>query len=774
MNQSPLAPLSLELPDQLQALSDLATNLWWSWAAGGSEVFAAIDPLTWKRHHNPLRLLREVDPRRLEELAATPTYVEQVEQVARALRSYLNDEQTWFQTHYPGRGEDLIAYLSAEFGLHESLPIYCGGLGILAGDHMKAASDLGVPLIGVGLLYRHGYFDQQIRGDGTQHEIYPQHDFEMMPLRRVLDDDGEALAIDIPVSDRLVRAEAWVAEVGRNRVYLLNTDFEGARERDRKICGQLYGTKRPNRLEQEQILGLGAIHLTHRLRLRPVVWHMNEGHSAFQILARLRRRIVMDKDSYEEALRVVAARSVFTTHTPVAAGNEAFDVELVQQQLGSYCRTAGIDPERFIDLGRQSKETEPAAADQAEAEAGAAAAEPQQGEATAAETQAVPEPGTDAQAADGADAGAAIDDEDEEEPENPSGEELSLTVLALRLSALANGVSRLHARVSREMWAHVFPEEEVDDVPIAAVTNGVHTRTWMAPAMVALLDEHFGGEWEQRLTDPDWWKAARDLPGEEIWTIHQTLKKELIEFVRDREDQRLGREGKGSAPRLLPDALTIGFARRFAPYKRANLIFSDPERLKRILTNEERPVQIIFAGKAYPTDESGKEIVAEVGRMANDPELAGRVVLLENYDIDVGRHLVQGVDVWLNNPRRPLEASGTSGQKVPLNGGINLSILDGWWPEAYDGENGWAISDDRERADEAVQDAADALSLFELLENEVVPLYWDREDGLPKRWIQRMVASLATVIGEFSAARMVAEYTSDYYMPTAEKGRLTE
>ncbi|MAE68955.1 MAG: alpha-glucan phosphorylase [Gemmatimonadetes bacterium] len=711
MKRPRLEPIFDDLPDRISGLGRLATNLWWSWSPSVSALFETIDPEAWARHGNPVRLLLELDRSRLDELGTHGPFLLRLDRAEEALDAYLRESGTWFDRTHPGRSGDLIAYLSAEFGLHESLPIYCGGLGVLAGDHMKSASDLGVPLIGVGLLYRHGYFDQRIDGKGRQTEIFPDHDPGFMPIRRVRDEEGGALVITLPVSGRKVETAIWAVEVGRNWVYLLSSDVEGAPKEDRDICSQLYGTERANRLEQEQILGLGAIHLTHRLGLRPAVWHMNEGHSVLQALARLRRRVSIEDHDYEAAKRIIASRSIFTTHTPVAAGNEAFDVELVEEQLGAYCESSGIDLERFIDLGRQ----------------------PKQGG----------ENGT---------------------------EELSLTVLALRLSSAANGVSRMHAQVSRDMWRHVFPVESGDDVPIGSVTNGVHTQTWMAPEMMALLDEHLGADWIARLTEPEWWNAAREIPGEALWAVHQILKRRLLRFVAERENARRARESVSFAPALDPSVLTIGFARRFAPYKRANLLAGDPDRLRRILCHPERPVQLLFAGKAYPTDTEGKALVAEIGRLASDPDLAGRIVLIEDYDMNVGRHLVQGVDVWLNNPRRPQEASGTSGQKVPLNGGINLSILDGWWPEAYDGDNGWAISDDRPLADAGRQDEADAQSLYRLLEEEVVPLYYTKENGLPLGWIQRMVASLATVTGRFSAARMVAEYTSRYYMPTATRG----
>ncbi len=703
-------PLALDLPPALAPLEALATNLWWTWSLHRPElegVFKRLDAATWERSHSAVAVLRAASPAALKALAGDHGTVARLAAIAAEQAAYLARTDTWFARHFPDQSDRCIAYLSAEFGLHESLPIYCGGLGVLAGDHLKAASDLGVPLVGIGLLYRHGYFEQRITASGGQQEVYPDHDFGQMPMRRVIDEDGDPLVVDVPVGSRLVRAEVWLVMVGRNRLYLLNSDIDGATERDCAICGQLYGTERPNRLEQEELLGLGAIHLTHRLGLRPHVWHMNEGHSAFQTLGRIRRRMVLEHDSYEEALRVVAARSVFTTHTPVAAGNEAFDVELVKREITSYCQAAGIDVEKFIDLGRQKN------------------------------------------------------------PESESGEELSLTVLALRLAARANGVSRLHARVSREMWSHVFPGVEIEDVPIGAVTNGVHSQSWMAPEMAELFARHLGPEWSERLTSREWWDEVRTLPAEEVWRIHGRLKERLVKFIAAREALRCAREGCVPQADFDPNVLTIGFARRFAPYKRANLIFRDLARLKRILCNADRPVQLVFAGKAYPTDTTGKGIVAEIGGHMQDPELARRVVLLENYDIEVGRHLVQGVDVWLNNPRRPLEASGTSGQKVPLNGGINLSVLDGWWPEAYDGQNGWAIGDERERADAEVQDQADADSLYSLLENEVVPEFYERDaNGVPTRWLARMIASMGSVVGPFSAARMVADYTTDYYMPT--------
>ncbi|MBN1441656.1 MAG: alpha-glucan family phosphorylase, partial [Planctomycetes bacterium] len=612
-----------------------------------------------------------------------------------------------------------VAYFSMEFGLHESVPIYAGGLGILAGDHLKSASDLGLPLVGVGLFYHRGYFRQAIDGKGRQKVIYPRARCDLLPLEAVRDGArGEDLRIPVDLAGRTISARAWKVQVGSVPLYLLDTDVPENRPADRRITDKLYGGSREDRIRQEIVAGVGGVRLLRALGIRPSVWHLNEGHVAFLTLERLRELSESTDLGFEEACEVIAGDTVFTTHTPVPEGNEVFDLALADRYLRPLADAAGVRLEDYLALGLDS---------------GAK--------------------------------GRRV---------------LSLTVLALRLSRFRGGVSRLHGDVSRRMWSKLWPGFRAEEVPIGSVTNGIHTPTWIAPQFDRLLRESIGPDWTARLADPHAWKAVEKIPGGRIWKAKQELKEDLVRFVRRRTAERLLREGAGekavfrvTESLLDPEALTIGFARRFALYKRAALIFRDLRRAEALFGSKRRPVQIIFAGKPHPEDPAGARIFEAIEAISRRPRLRGRVVLLENYDVEVARHMVQGVDIWLNNPRRPLEASGTSGEKVPASGGLNLSILDGWWCEGYAPGTGFAFGKSKEYEDETLQDRDDHAALYRALEREVLPAYYERNSrGLPARWLRLVKSSMARLVPRFSTHRMVLEYARDLYEPAAENGRL--
>ncbi len=702
------------LPEELQGLKKLAFNLWWSWNPQARELFATIDP-SHGSIRNPVRLLRQTPIERLEELVRDSAFMARYHEVIEQLESYLQDDQTWFSRTYPGFAGGPVAYFSAEFAFHECLPIYSGGLGVLAGDHCKSASDLGVPFVGMGLLYRNGYFRQEIDRAGHQNVIYPSHPFEEMPLEVVKDASGHDLIISVELPYRRLYARLWQVSVGRVKVYLLDSDIPENSPADRAITSQLYGAERDLRISQEILLGIGGVRVLEVLGIEPSVWHMNEGHVAFLGLERIRRFMERYHLDFDDAVEAVAASTVFTTHTPVAAGNETFTLPRVHKYFRNYCESAGIPLASLLGLGAQTR---------------------------------------------------------------PDGRKVfSMTVLAVRLSALTNGVSALHGEVARKMWRHLWPGVTEPEVPITSITNGVHTHTWIAPEMVALYDRHLNGRWQEHLTDEQYWKHVEEIPDEVLWETHQKLKNRLIGFVRERLLRRLNRlaaskEELAAVEHILdPEALTIGFARRFAPYKRADLIFRDIDRARRLLTQPGKPVQILFAGKAHPADKLGQALIRRINEISQWEGFRGRVVFLEDYDMKVARHLVQGVDLWLNNPRRPLEASGTSGQKVPINGGINCSILDGWWAEGYNGDNGWAIGSGEEFETTEEQDAADAEALYGVLENEIIPLFYDRDsDGLPKGWIRKMKASISSIVPVFNTETMVSRYVERMYVPMARRG----
>jgi starch phosphorylase len=704
------------LPEALKPLRELAYNLWWTWNPDAFQLFRRLDIDLWEElYHNPVRLLGRVDQRRLEQAAADAGYMAHLNSVLMGLHDYMTGA-TWFAEHYGDLKGQTIGYFSAEFGLHECLPIYSGGLGVLAGDHLKSASDLGLPLTAVGLFYRQGYFTQRLSSDGWQIEEYPYYDFHQMPVTIVKDDHGNPLRITVDVSGNSVAAQVWKVQVGRVNLYLLDADLPGNRAEDRQITYRLYGGDQDMRIRQEILLGIGGVRALDAMGVRPAVCHMNEGHSAFLSLERIRLVMERDRLSYDEAAEVVRASNVFTTHTPVPAGIDTFPIDLVRKYMEKYVNQMGCGWDRFLNLGRQGQNPK-----------------------------------------------------DQQEP-------FCMAVLALKLAGCSNGVSKRHGRVSREMFHKVWPGVPVNEVPIISITNGVHVRSWLSQDMAELFDRYMGPQWADNPVDREIWHRVRDIPDGEFWRTHERRKERLVAFVRRRLRDQLRRRGappadiKAADEVLDSDSLTIGFSRRFAPYKRGTLIFRNLERLGKLLTNPHRVVQVIFAGKAHPNDSLGKEMVKKVIQWASRPEFRRRLVFLEDYDINVARYLVQGVDVWLNNPLPPHEASGTSGMKCPPNGGINLSVLDGWWPEAYDGENGWSIGDGRIYSDVEYQDHVDSESIYDLLEKEVVPLYYDRGvDGIPRRWIQMMKASMSTISPVFNTNRMVAEYTEQLYAPAVRR-----
>jgi starch phosphorylase len=695
------------LPAALEPLREMSFNLWWTWEPAARRLFRHLDPELWGRtNHNPVRMLQLSRQSRLEELAQDKNFVRELKQVFEDFEKYLGRHDTYGKTGAGSAIKNPIAYFSAEFGFHESIPNYSGGLGILAGDHCKSASDLDLNFVAIGLLYRHGYFRQQIDKDGVQQAINLNQNFYHLPIREVRRGETK-FVISVRILDREVFARVWELRVGRVNVYLLDTDIPENKAEDRLITAELYGGDLEMRMRQEIMLGIGGVKALSALGIQPDVFHMNEGHSAFLALERIRLNVVEKKLNFYSALQVVAAANVFTTHTPVPAGNDSFPREMMQKYFGNFAKELNIP---FEELYTRLN------------------------------------------------------------PEDP----FSMTILALRLSRHANGVSKLHGEVTRSLWKDVWAGVPVQEVPITSITNGVHTKTWMAPEFAALYGKHLG-DWEEHLTEPEFWRGVIDIHDAQLWETHQQLKRRLIDFVRDRERQRRERLGESpesirSVNRILdPEILTIGFARRFATYKRATLLFSDKERLKRLVNDPTRPVQFIFAGKAHPRDEAGKALIQEVYKLSREPGLENRVVFLEDYDSYIARRLVQGVDLWLNHPLRPLEASGTSGMKSAPNGGINLSVLDGWWREGYNSSNGWAIGAEIDDGSAEFQKQVDASSLYQLLENQIVPLYYAKPDGkLPLAWLQLMRESIRSVTPVFNTQRMVKEYTEQLYIPAAQ------
>jgi starch phosphorylase len=702
------------IPARLAALHKLAYNLWMAWNPQATALFRRVDRDLWKEtDHSPVKLLGRVSQERFDQLAQDEGFLAFLDRVEADFDAYRNTRSTWFTEHHRGPAPT-IAYFSAEFGLHESVPVYSGGLGVLSGDHLKSASDLGLPLVGVGLMYREGYFRQYLTVDGWQQERYPENDFFHLPLIPEQTPSGEPLTIRVPLANREVVARVWRLQVGRIPLYLLDTNVSSNGHEDRGITARLYGGDHDMRIRQEIILGIGGVRALRALGKAPTVCHMNEGHSAFCGLERIRDLIETTGCDFATAREAVMAGTVFTTHTPVPAGNDVFAPQLVEHYLSSLPEQLKISRDDLLNLGRQH-------------------------------------PGD-------------------------GSEGFSMTVLALRLSAMSNGVSQLHGHVSRKMWQAIWPDFPTQEVPITSVTNGVHTCSWVSPDLSELYSRYLGDAWEKRPQDAAAWKRVEAIPDGEIWRIHERRRERLVTFARARlRKQLIGRgcltsEIAQADEVLDPQTLTVGFARRFATYKRGSLIFRDMERLLSILTNKDRPVQLIYAGKAHPRDTGGKELIAEIMQFARRPEFRQRVVFLEDYDINVCRYLVQGVDVWLNNPRRPLEASGTSGMKVAANGGLNLSILDGWWCEGYAGDNGFAIGKGEEYTDTAYQDEVEGRAILDMLEQEIVPLFYSRgSDGVPRDWVHMMKRAIVSLAPTYSTGRMVAEYASRIYLPSAER-----
>jgi starch phosphorylase len=702
------------LPKHLEALRDLAYNLSWTWNHDTIELFRRLDQDLWEEScHNPLLMLNLLDQQKIDEMAKDDGFLVHFERVKKDYKTYLSNK-TWHLRNYGNSTEPIIAYFSAEFGITECIPIYSGGLGMLAGDHLKSASALGLPLVGMGLLYQKGYFHQYLNPDGWQQEKTPENDFYNMPIRLMRNGQDEPLKIAVEYPGRNVHAQIWKAEIGRISLYLLDTNISENSQEDRDIGDQLYGGDNEMRIKQEILLGIGGIRALDVLGIEPAVCHMNEGHSAFLALERI--RVIMEKHglTFAEAREIAAAGNVFTTHTPVPAGHDYFSPELMKKYFGDYHPRLGLTFNELLGFGRM----------------------------------------------------------------NPFNEKESfcMTILAIRLSAFRNGVAKLHGKVSRQMWQGLWPNVPQEEVPIGHVTNGVHSNSYISKEMAQLFDRYLGQKWREQPGEKDAWKAIRDISLVELWRTHEIRRERLMAFTRRRLVAQVKRRGgtpaeiQAAEEVLSPDALTIGFSRRFATYKRATLLLRDKERLKKLLCNPDRPVQIIFAGKAHPKDEPGKEIIREIVHFARDEEMRQHVVFIEDYDVDVARYLVQGVDVWLNTPIRPREASGTSGMKAAVNGALNLSILDGWWDEAYTPEVGWSIGRGEDYEDQELQDKVESEALYDVLEKDVIPSFYDRgRDGIPRRWVTMMRDSLDKLCPVFNTNRMVREYTEKFYIPTTER-----
>jgi starch phosphorylase len=697
----------------VERLRELARNLWWSWQPNVINLFRDLDPVLWRvTDHNPIEFLQKISPEQLERRAAEMALYSRIDNAFRRLHEYLRSRDTWGATHASILRARPVAYFSMEFGLHESLPVYSGGLGVLAGDHLKSASDLGIPLVGVGILYDQGYFRQSLDASGWQQENYLHANTELLPLEPARTSAGAPLTVAIDTHLGILRARVWRVEVGRTTLLLLDSNLPENSETDRALTARLYGGDARVRIRQELLLGVGGVRALLAMGIHPSVIHLNEGHSAFAGLELVRVKMEQEAIPFGEAVRDVAAQTVFTTHTPVAAGHDRFPPALVEEHLGKLRDALHVSAEDFLGLGRVF-------------------------------------------------------------PTDPN-EPFCMTVLALKLSRHANGVSALHGIVSRRMWQPLYPHRTEEQVPIGHITNGVHVLTWLAPQMREIYDLYLGPDWPKRMRDPEAWKRIENVDDAEFWETQQVLKARLIDFVHRRlaTQARRRNEGDDAVARAMQvldlNVLTIGFARRFATYKRANLVIQDAERLAAILNAADRPVQFVFAGKAHPEDQYGKELIQNIVRLSRQDRFAHRVAFVEDYDMNVARHLVQGVDVWLNNPRRPQEASGTSGEKVLLNGGLNFSVLDGWWAEAFDGQNGFAIGVGQTHSSPAVQDQRDHDALLETLTTEVVPLYYDRDaSGLPRRWIARQKWAMRSLGWRFNADRMVVDYVLNSYLPAA-------
>ena len=703
-----------QLPKRIGELLDIANNLWWSWNSEFLRLFKEIDLDLWENvGKNPVKFLKLVSQERLENVAKNEEFLAKYDEVVQHFNSYMNTTETWFSKNYPNNTNDLIAYFSAEYGIDEIIPIYSGGLGILSGDHLKSASDLGLPFVAVGLLYKNGYFNQKIDGYGTQKTEYTNIDLDNLPILPVKDENGEDLIIDVDFPDRKLYLKIWKIVVGRISLYLMDSDIDKNIAEDRVVTLRLYGGDQEMRIRQEIVLGIAGIRLLKRLGLKPAVCHMNEGHSAFLTLEVIKDIMEEKQVSFEVAKSMCSAKTVFTTHTPVPAGNDIFPMELMDKYFSNFWPKLGISREDFLRLGMKSSQ--------------------------------------------GLEQG------------------FNMGMLALRIAGKKNGVSKLHGAVSRRLFADVWQNIAPDESPIDYVTNGIHTCTWLAPSMKEVFNKHLKPYWQDNIQDDETWEEIKNIPNQELWDTHTNRKKKLFALVKNNITTRLKSSGcsyeeiNEIVSKLNPNALTIGFARRFATYKRATLIFRDLERLTQLLNDPERPVQLIFAGKAHPADKEGQDLIRYIHEISMKPQFKGKIFLLENYNIAMSRYLISGVDVWLNNPRRPMEASGTSGQKASVNGVINFSVLDGWWAEGYNQKNGWTIGDNTEYQSYEEQDIADSESLYNTLENKIIPLYYEgkQENGASEAWMEMFKNSIISTGGRYSTSRMVIDYTNDYYMQLA-------
>lgn len=709
------------MPARINRLYELAYNLWWSWHPEARALYSTLDTDLWEEvGHNPVHFLSSVQPQLLEKAAADADYLQQYTSVINDFNHYIHPkpDETWFSRTYPELARNTIAYFSAEFGLHESVPIYSGGLGILSGDHCKEASDLGLPFVGVGFLYPQGYFNQRVNRSGVQEASYDKLHFSEVPAVPAVGPDGNEVVISVDLPGRRIYAKVWKLVVGRVPLYLMDTDIAPNAPADRELSARLYGGDREMRISQEIVLGIGGVRALRALGISPSAWHLNEGHAAFLNLERC-RELVAAGLSFHEAREVVTTNSLFTTHTPVPAGNDSFSYDLIDKFFGSYWGQLGLNREQFLEVAREDQGW---------------------------------------------------------------GATYGMTILALKLTGHHNGVSALHGSVSRKMWQFLWPGLDVDEVPISSITNGVHTFSWIAPELNELFGRYLDKDWGKHVDEQEFWdERIHNIPDSELWKTHTLRKEALIAYARKRLKQQHLRLGEGDRQieefesMLNPQALIIGFARRFATYKRATLIFRNLDRLRRILNNPERPLQIIFAGKAHPADDPGKSLIENIYRISRSEEFKGKIIFLENYDIDMARYLVSGTDVWLNNPIRPYEASGTSGQKAALNGQPNCSILDGWWAEGYDETNGWAIGEERDYHDQEIQAEDDSNSLYQILEEEIIPAFFEHDaQGIPLRWTRYMKDAIRSCTPKFSMRRMVKEYTTRYYVPEIQQGMRVE
>ncbi len=704
-----------QLPKRISKLATVANNLWWSWNTEFLRLFQRIDMDLWEQSNkNPVKFLKHVSQEKLEDAAKDVTFLKEYDKIVEEFEDYMNSKNTWFSKNYPEEKGDLIAYFSAEYGLDQTIPIYSGGLGILSGDHLKSASDLGIPLVAVGLLYKDGYFNQKIDGEGQQQCEYNEIDLYDLPINPVKNEVGEDLIIYVKFPKRRLYLKVWSINVGRIKLYLLDSDIEKNNPEDRDVTLKLYGGDQEMRIRQEIVLGQAGVELlTKYLKLNPTVYHMNEGHSAFLTLEIIKNIIAEKQVSFEVAKDIASSKTVFTTHTPVPAGNDIFPLDLVERYFKDFWPRLGLSREEFLKLGMKPVK----------------------------------------------------------ELENG----FNMGILALKIAGKKNGVSKLHGAVSRELFGDVWPNIAANESPIGYVTNGIHTCSWLAPKMKELYNQYLMPYWQDSMYQDKVWEKINTIPDEKLWNVHNERKAKLLKLVKENTTERLRRSGYSYedineiVSKINPNALTIGFARRFATYKRATLIFKDLERITQILNNADRPVQLIFAGKAHPADKEGQDLIKFIHQVSMMPQFKGKIFLLENYNIAMSRYLISGVDVWLNNPRRPMEASGTSGQKASVNGVINFSVLDGWWAEGYNQKNGWTIGNNSEYDSYEAQDQADSQSLYRTLEEKIIPTYYNRENSnIPQKWIGFMKNSILSTGGKYSTARMLVDYTNQYYMPLAK------